>query len=647
MGQSTTNGSHYLNTLSYQTGLQPLVSQAPLTPTYFTSPQAQGYISSLNSHRPYDYKMYHQPIMGQNSMQNGNSNNLNFNSQLARELTYSEAQQTTGTRPNLIIDEQNQTIVPPSDTAAAALVQEIKETEKRASQASKTSTQDCSTVYSGPEIPNLGSNSKTSMGSSIKEPRETNQIISLSAGNNQSQASLSNGPSGPAGLTSHHLPYSSIISHTRSTTGHYDHERGPSNATILIHTDDDEISTTYGGHSNSLSLAPMPGNQLGQMGGMPGAGTHSHTNSKSHFKTHSRTISPISHVPTHSSFSLLHPAYSYSVPNHKTFSHDMHDFMVALNSVDIDEHYENVCRKLGSIGLGPLCSDDENVINVSNELNSSSISKSTSTTRNSADSHERSQVLSTRNCIGSSKINQIYNYNSQFLPNDAFRVKLKPTVDNPDGYFNATYIPKMNLLKTINTETFEKIQTHIMKGDDKSEQQQITTFLSRRVIAQVGPNGSFSLKALNAFWDMVLQTDSQLLVSCAGYGYPDSYLEESETDAEGRHQNYKKTKNDSDPSPFLASLRAGIVNSSSTTSPKKESTTTTNKAISNPKTPKKRKSSKSKNSKKKSPKSRNKTISKETESDSINSEATTKISVRPVAAAATVEIETEQETDQR
>lgn len=42
--------------------------------------------------------------------------------------------------------------------------------------------------------------------------------------------------------------------------------------------------------------------------------------------------------------------------------------------------------------------------------------------------------------------------------------------------------------------------------------------MSKRILAQVG--NSHTVKSLNAFWDMVLQTETQFLVSCDGFSYP-------------------------------------------------------------------------------------------------------------------------------
>jgi protein tyrosine phosphatase len=95
----------------------------------------------------------------------------------------------------------------------------------------------------------------------------------------------------------------------------------------------------------------------------------------------------------------------------------------------------------------------------------------------------------------------------EFLPNDTFRVELKSTTENPDGYINATGIPLVSSLRHITAEN-----ANLEKGDKHQGKHAFGVSdvqLSKRIIAQT-PNSEV---ASNAFWDMVFESEASLVVS--------------------------------------------------------------------------------------------------------------------------------------
>ena len=100
------------------------------------------------------------------------------------------------------------------------------------------------------------------------------------------------------------------------------------------------------------------------------------------------------------------------------------------------------------------------------------------------------------------------NKNSNHLPNDTFRIELKPTLENPDGYINATSVPLVSSLRHITAENANFTQKSGKHSFGISDVQ-----FSKRIIAQ---SASYSEVASNAFWDMVFETEASLVVSLDG-----------------------------------------------------------------------------------------------------------------------------------
>merc|ERR1712157_227782 len=102
------------------------------------------------------------------------------------------------------------------------------------------------------------------------------------------------------------------------------------------------------------------------------------------------------------------------------FGLKMSEFLNNLNVADVEACFEQVEERLSLI-LGTPQTTNEN---------SNSSSK-------------------TSDEIEKIKLHKM-NFNPDFLPNPVFSVKLTPNYENPEGYCNASKIPKIKTLKDLN-----------------------------------------------------------------------------------------------------------------------------------------------------------------------------------------------------
>lgn len=210
----------------------------------------------------------------------------------------------------------------------------------------------------------------------------------------------------------------------------HNHEKTQSNATVLMHTTDDE-------EAQSLFMA-------------------------SHLHSGSQLSSQFSN------FHVGSPYNSYYPKNSQPLAVSMQDFFknLKISTEQIEDLYQSVDErvKLTLPEPWPSCSS-----------------------------------------LGFLSRNLPLNKVLKFLPNDTFRVELKSTTNNPDGYINATGIPLVSSLRHITAEN-----ANLEKGDQNQGNFCVSDVqLSKRIISQT-PNSEV---ASNAFWDMVFETEASLVVS--------------------------------------------------------------------------------------------------------------------------------------